>query len=160
MTPAAALAFVRRHGIVLASGRGRVPNLATEIAGEPIRGSWWGHPRGQEIFRTLERLGASPEILVCRFIDGKITLVHRRLWPALARVAGRFAADRVSEVRQRHSAAGHHVSHDRPFPDWVPAMVLAESRSLSEADALAALGAAPAQPNLPKARTARRPSGR
>jgi len=90
MTPAAALAFVRKHGIVLASARGRVPNLAAEIAGEPIRGSWWGHASGQEIFRTLERLGASPDILVCRFIDGKITLVHRRLWAALARVAAMF----------------------------------------------------------------------
>ncbi len=160
MTPAAALAFVRRHGIVLASGRGRVPNLATEIAGGPIRGSWWGHARGQEIFRTLERLGASPEILVCRFVDGKITFVHERLWPALARVAGRYPAERVCQVRQSHTAAGRHVSHDRPFPDWVPAGALAESRALSEAEALAALsvGAVAAPPR--KARPAKRTSGR
>ena len=160
MSPAAALAFVRRHGVVLASGRGRVPNLAAEIAGEPIKGSWWGHPRGQQIFRMLERLGASPEILVCRFVDGKITLVHRRLWPALARVAGRFPAERVSQVRQSHSAAGHHVSHEAPFPEWVPAEVLLESRALSEAEALAALGAAPAAARVPQRRPARRPSGR
>ena len=143
MTPAAALSFVRTHGIVLASAKGSVPNLADAIAGEPIKGSWWGHARGQEIFLALERLGASPEILVCRFIDGKITLVHRRLWPALARVAGRFAAERVSQVRQSHSSGGHHVSHDRPFPEWAPAEVLAQARTLGEAEALAALGAAP-----------------
>ena len=29
--------FVARHGVVLASGKGRVPNLAEAIAGEPIR---------------------------------------------------------------------------------------------------------------------------
>ena len=160
MTPTAALAFVRRHGIVLASARGRVPNLASEIAGEPIRGSWWGHPQGQTIFQTLKRVGASAEVLVCRFIDGKITLVHRRLWPALARVAAQFPADRVSQVRQSHSAAGHHVSHDRPFPDWVPAKVLAESRSLSEADARAALGISRAAAVSRQRRAVRKPSPR
>ena len=36
--------FVERHGVVLASARGPVPNVAEAVAGEPIRGSWWGHP--------------------------------------------------------------------------------------------------------------------
>ena len=37
-------AWVREQGIVLQSARGPLPNLAEWIAGEPIRGSWWGHP--------------------------------------------------------------------------------------------------------------------
>ena len=28
---------------VLQAARGPAPNLAEAIAGEPIRGSWWGH---------------------------------------------------------------------------------------------------------------------
>ena len=34
------IAFVRKHGVVLASAKGPVPNLADAVAGEKIRGSW------------------------------------------------------------------------------------------------------------------------
>ena len=142
MTPAAALAFVERHGVVLAAARGPVPSVAAAVAGEAIRGSWWGHARGQQIFRALAYLSASPDVLTCRLVDGKVTLVHRRLWPALARVAGQFPADRVSQVRQSHAPGGHHVAHERPFPQWVPADVLAAARALSATAAFAALGSA------------------
>jgi hypothetical protein len=75
-----ALAFVKREGIVLQSARGRVPNLAEFVAGERIRGSWWGHANGQEIFRTINHVVDSAEVLVCQLVDGKVTFVHRRLW--------------------------------------------------------------------------------
>jgi len=32
------------RGMLLASARGPIPNIAEMIAGEPIKGSWWGHP--------------------------------------------------------------------------------------------------------------------
>jgi hypothetical protein len=44
---------VKRHGVVLVSARGPVPNLAQAIAGAPIRGSWWGHPKSHQIFRVI-----------------------------------------------------------------------------------------------------------
>jgi hypothetical protein len=68
MTGEEALAFVCQHGVVLASGKGPVPNVVEAIANEPIRDSWWGHPRGREIFRILRQLQVSPEILVCRLV--------------------------------------------------------------------------------------------
>jgi len=40
--------FVETHGVVLEEGRGVRPNLAEAIAGEPIRGSWWGHKKGAQ----------------------------------------------------------------------------------------------------------------
>src|ERR1700682_5724740 len=43
--------FVERHGIVLQAARGPVPSLAEHVAGGPIRGSWWGHPKGKDIYR-------------------------------------------------------------------------------------------------------------
>ena len=43
--------FVEQHGVVLAAARGPVPSVAEAIAGEPIRGSWWGHEKGSQIFR-------------------------------------------------------------------------------------------------------------
>jgi hypothetical protein len=56
------------------------------VAGEPVRGSGSAHPKAHTIFQELQRLADDPDILVCKFLDGKRTFVHRRLWPALARV--------------------------------------------------------------------------
>ena len=65
MTGEEAIAFVERHGIVLQAARGPVPSLAEAIAGGAIRGSWWGHPKGREIFRVSAIVGSSPDVLVC-----------------------------------------------------------------------------------------------
>jgi hypothetical protein len=105
-TPEAALAFVRTHGIVLVSARGPLPRMTEAIAGAPIKGSWWGHPAGKHIFAILEVVTGSADVLVCRLADGKLTLVHRRLWHLLASLAGRFAPERIARVRQEHTASG------------------------------------------------------
>ena len=141
MTPDQALAFVRDHGVVLVAAKGPVPRLAEAIAGEPIKGSWWAHPKGREIFRILQALEDSEDVLTCRLVAGKVTLVHRRLWPALIRAAGRFAPDHLAQTAQAHTASGRHVRHDTPFPDWADDESLAKARSLTEAEALSALGA-------------------
>jgi hypothetical protein len=140
MDAAAALAFVREHGVVLASARGPVPTLTHAVAGEAIRGSWWGHPQGKHIFAVLGAVSADPDILVCRLVENKITLVHRRLWPALAAAAPAFDAKRLARVRQEHSAHGHHENTETPFPDWLPAGVMEEATSLDPGAALATLG--------------------
>ena len=98
MSPKQALAFVRRHGVVLQAARGPVPSLAEAIAGGPIRGSWWGHPKGQEIFRVAEAVSASRDILVCKLVDDKVTYVHRRLWPALVRLERRFPKAKLART--------------------------------------------------------------
>jgi hypothetical protein len=136
----AALAFVREHGVVLASARGALPTLTHAIAGEAIRGSWWGHPQGKQIFAVLEAVSADPDVLVCRLVDNKITLVHRRLWPALAAAATAFKPALLARVRQVHSAHGHHENIETPFPDWLPADVREEAATLGRDAALAALG--------------------
>ena len=137
-----ALAFVREHGVVLASARGPVPTLTHAIAGEVIRGSWWGHAQGKHIFALLETVSGEPDILVCRLVEDKITLVHRRLWPALAASAGAFDPARLARVTQVHSARGHHENIETPFPDWLPAAVKDEASRLARDAALAALGPA------------------
>ena len=138
MTARAALAFIRKHGVVLESARGPVPSLAQVIAGEPVRGSWWSHPKSREIFAVTRAVRDSDDVLVCRLIDGKITFVHRRLWPALVRVADRLPSVRLSQLREVHTRSGRHVTTEVPFPDWVPSNVRAVARSLSEPAALAA----------------------
>jgi len=140
MSPEEALSFVREHGVVLASARGPAPRMAEVIAGEPIKGTWWAHPKGHRIFAVFEVLASSPDILVCRLVGGKVTWVHRRLWPALIRAAGQFPAERLARVDQEHTAAGHHVKRETPFPDWADADSLAAAEALSLEEALAALG--------------------
>ena len=138
MTVHLALAFVRKHGVVLESARGPVPSLADVVAGEPVRGSWWSHPKSHEIFAVTRAVRNSDDILVCRLINGKITFVHRRLWPALVRAAGRLRRVHLSRVSEVHTTSGRHVTKEVPFPDWVPSNVRAAARALSEEAALAA----------------------
>jgi hypothetical protein len=140
LTPAAALAFARENGVVLVSARGPVPTLTEAIVGAPIRGSWWGHPDGKKIFRILQTVTSSDEILVCRLVDGKITLVHRRLWPALVRVADAFPARRTAHVVSEHTPSGRHRTLETPLLEWVPQEIKQQADQLSAEEALRALG--------------------
>lgn len=141
MTPQEALGFVERHGVVLAAARGPVPTLAYAVAGESIRGSWWGHPAGKAIFAVMSALDDSPDVVACRLVNGKVTWVHRRLWPALARVAPRLPPDRIAAACQEHMATGAHRAISVPFAEWISADALAAAEELSEVEAIEQLGA-------------------
>ena len=140
MTPEEALSMVRAQGVALESGSGPETSIAEAVAGAPIRGSWWAHVRGKEIFTVTRAVRSSPEVLVCRLIGGKITYVHRRLWPALVRLAERVPASGFAQICETHTASGKHVTKEVPYPQWVPEAVSVEARDLSEAAALAQLG--------------------
>lgn len=73
-------ALVKRSGVI--SERA----LIDAVAGQPVRGSWWGHPSGHAIFRALQALREDKDVFLCKLLAGKQTYVHRRLWPALLRV--------------------------------------------------------------------------
>lgn len=68
-------------------------------------------------------------------------LVHRRLWPALVRLAKRFPKDRLAAVRDEHTSRGSHRAVATPFPRWVPRQILDEAALLDEDEAIAALKA-------------------
>lgn len=133
------LAALIEHGMLLESARGPLPNVAEMVAGEPIRGSWWGHPASHAIFDALNSLAESPDVVRTRLVNGKVTLVHRRLWPALARVADRFPPKSVAAIHEEHTSAGAHRVREEPFPDWVPSDVLQAAEGLSADDALGEL---------------------
>jgi hypothetical protein len=139
-SPEAALAFVEKHGVMLESGRGAVPSLADAIAGEPLRGSWWGHPKGREIFRATRHVRDSDDVLVCRLLDGKITYVHRRLWPALVRLAGEIGEARLDAIREEHTKSGAHKLVSVAFPTWVPLDIAKKAKQCSETEARKLLG--------------------
>jgi hypothetical protein len=135
-----ALEFVESNGVVLVAARGPVPRLTEAIAGGPIEGSWWGHPKGHEIYAVLEDVTSSEDVLVCRAVNGKVTLVHRRLWPALIRVADGIGRDRLAKVIQEHTDAGHHVNHEVAFPEWADDASMQQAATMTVGEAHEQLG--------------------
>ena len=77
--------------------------------------------KGKAIFDALSELDDCDDVRCFKLIDGKVTFVHRRLWPALVRLArdGVLAADRVASIQQEHMPTGEHRNIVTPFPDWV-----------------------------------------
>lgn len=98
-----------------------VPSVTNLVAGRPIRGSWWGDPAGRQIYLVLNAL--SDEVAWPKLLGGKVTLVHKRLWTALAAVGeqdagwqleglGDVERDALAVVRERGSVS----SDDIPLP--------------------------------------------
>ena len=104
-TAAQALAWVKRNPVVTLAARVEgVPCFVEAVTGEPVRGSWWGHPLGKLIFKLAEVLEDSSQVLTLTLLDGKATFVDRALWPVLLAVVldDQWRAGRVKEL----SAAG------------------------------------------------------
>src|SRR3954464_15844236 len=127
------------EGMLLESARGPLPNVAELVAGEPIKGSWWGHASGHAIYAELAALDESPDVVRMRLVHGKGTLVHRRVWPALVRAADCFAPRQLAVLHEEHTPSGAHHVVEVPFPAWVPAEVAVAAGLLSTEDALAEL---------------------
>ncbi len=85
---------LERHGLLLAADP-IVPSVATIVAGRPVRGSWWGHPMAHAIFAEISALSHHPDAIAVPLVRGKVTFVHRQLWPAL------LAVGRADEAWQR-----------------------------------------------------------
>jgi hypothetical protein len=135
-----ALNFVKEHGIVTESARASVPSLAQAIVGGPISGSWWAHPRSREIYRLINVVRDSSDVLVCRLVDGKVTYVHRRLWPHLARLADSFPPKRICAILEIHTESGKHKVEETPFADWLSQEVISQANNIREEEALAEIG--------------------
>jgi len=135
------LRFVAEHGAVLASAHhATVPNLAEAIAGEPIVGSWWSHPKSNLIFDVLSAIDDAPDVRCFKLVDHKVTFVHRDRWPHLVRLArdAVIAPEQAATIEQEHTASGEHHNLVTPFPNWVPTEVDAAADELPLAEARAA----------------------
>lgn len=139
MDAAGVLAELESQGMLLESARGPLPNVASLVVGEPIRGSWWSHPRSHAIFEVVNALADSPDVVRLRLVKGKVTLVHRRLWPALVRVAGSLPVAGLAALHEEHTDSGAHRVVEQPFPEWVPLDLVAAASSLSAGEAWACL---------------------
>src|SRR5260370_11644905 len=65
----------------------KLPSVTGFVAGDNVRGSWWNHPQSHEMFSLACRLHDHPDVLLVKLISGKVTLVHRPLWPAVFSIA-------------------------------------------------------------------------
>jgi hypothetical protein len=133
--------LVAKQGVMLASAHGPVRNVAHTVAGEPIIGGWWAHPKAKAIFAALSELDNSADIHCFRLFEGKVTFVHRRLWPALVRLgrAGVLVADQLAVVKQEHLPSGDHRTMLVPFPEWVDSATADATATLDLEAAHAAL---------------------
>lgn len=132
--------FVEKHGVVLEGGRGPRLSLAEAVAGERINGSWWRHKKARAIFRATRAVRDCNEVLVCRLAGGKITYVHRRLWPAIVRLANTLDKKTLAALREEHTRLGAHKIRTVPFPRWVPPDVRQAAKNISDEQARLQLG--------------------
>lgn len=65
----------------------RLPNVVTLLTGEAVGTSWWSHSKGRLIFAVLSDLSEHPDVLFSKLLNGKVTLIHRKLWPAFLSIA-------------------------------------------------------------------------
>ena len=80
------LRAVEQDGLLMQADS-KLPSVVTLLVGEPVRGSWWGHPMGDAIHIVNTELKEHPDVIVTYLVSGKITFIHRRAWPALFGVA-------------------------------------------------------------------------
>lgn len=132
--------FVAQHGIVLEAGRGPRPNLAEAVAGGQIHGSWWKHKKADAIFRATRAVRDCDQVLVCRLVDGKVTYVHQRLWPAIVRLANFLDKKNLAALREEHTSSGAHRLRTLPFARWVPLEARQAAENISEQEARRELG--------------------
>lgn len=140
MTLEEALAFITGHGVVLESAQGPVPNIVEAIVGEPVRGSWWGHPKSHAIYGVIQAVRDHPEILVCRLVRGKVTYIHQSLWPPVARSASALDVQYTAAIQEEHTASSAHRVIETPFSDWIPNWVNDAAQILSRDEAINSVG--------------------
>lgn len=73
---------IRRRGWLLEADA-TLPSVVTLVAGEPVAGSWWGHPKGNLIYNTICLLEREPDDVCVSLINGKRTHVFRSHWDTL-----------------------------------------------------------------------------
>ena len=80
-----AFTALKKYGLLLLNDPA-LPNLCRLVAGERVRGSWWAHPRAQEIFQVYDALENHADVLILKLLSGKVTYIHRTLWPQIVAV--------------------------------------------------------------------------
>ena len=78
--------LLKQYRLLLESDK-QFPSVVGTIMGQPVRGSWWGHPKGMLVYNTLKKFSLQPGVLTTKLLAGKTTFVNRPLWPPFLTVA-------------------------------------------------------------------------
>lgn len=95
------LSALEEHGLLLEQDR-ELACVVRLVTGDSPRTSWWSHPKGRLVFAVLARLAEHEDVLFTKLLAGKVTLVHRRLWPSFLALA---RADADWQMRGLSAAA-------------------------------------------------------
>ena len=125
-------AFITEHGLLLLQHKS-LPSAAGLIAGEPLATSWWSHPRAQEIFRQLDALDWTGDIIATRLIDKRVTFVHRALWPAIYAVGAAREPWQMRRLPRDARSLLDRVDRDKRVAATGPASKLLQQRLLVHA---------------------------
>jgi hypothetical protein len=106
------LDLLEHYGLLLVSDP-HLPSVVRLVAGEPVRRSWWGHPRGHEMYAILNQLAAREEVLVSKLVSGKETYVHQRLWSALLGVGTARESWQLQDLSEPANFLLETLSHEQ-----------------------------------------------
>ncbi|MCZ6543082.1 MAG: hypothetical protein O6768_05410 [Planctomycetota bacterium] len=95
---------------------------------------------GDEIFKLTRTIRSSENILVCRLVQGKVTYVHQRLWPAIVRLQASIGKENLGAIQEIHTSSGKHQVSVTPFLDWVPVSAKRRAERLTISEATSQLG--------------------
>jgi hypothetical protein len=135
---AEALALLRKEKVLTLVPHPRFRSLVAEIAGGPVKGSWWAHEKGGAIFAVASALDDHAEVLSAKLVEGRVAFVHRSLWPPLLRLVTDAGWKRTA-ARGLDPAAKKLLDRARKAGelrlDSVPASTKEERKQLSAARA-------------------------
>lgn len=119
------LEAIAEHGLLLLQDK-KLANVVTFMTGERLKGSWWSHSRAQDIFNALEAL-PEDQVIATKLVGGKVTFVHRSLWPDLLAVAT------GAREYQVHTESGRHEKRYEPWEAWAKRMKVRATRDAAAA---------------------------
>jgi hypothetical protein len=106
-----ASAAVAEHDVLLVHDVS-LPSVTALLAGEPVRGSWWSHPRGTQIYDALQAV--TDELATVKLLLGKQTLVTDLHWPVLVAIGSELAPWQLDALSDDAHAALAVVDRGRP----------------------------------------------
>jgi hypothetical protein len=80
------LAQLERRELLLQAGN-EFASVVELVAGEPVRGSWWAHPRANLIYWVCQDLEADARVTEARLLGGKITHIWHTRWADVTSIA-------------------------------------------------------------------------
>jgi hypothetical protein len=88
---------IEKHGL-LPMHDSHALSATTLLAKEPVHGSWWAHPKANEMYRAITAAEDHEDVAIVKLLGGKLTFVHRRLWLSLLSVATERAGWQVDDL--------------------------------------------------------------